>query len=313
MKVTTGMLHSTKLLLLALLLAAFLAPAERLPSRKPLRKPDVLIQTGPANNIGRVDYDPRTGDYIFQWQGLDGKPKRAVYVPPWKAIVTVTAEVRPQEEGGFHYSYVVENAPKSPQAVELFYIEMSRAPQKVRVPDKWRFRGVNETVVGKLGQFSTYDAPLKPGSSLKFEFLSPFPPGTVKCYASGDTPMMRVPEELPGELEDRLPKGGMAGSYLRGLTLAPIENPSFARLVSDWNSGVKEGWVREEWVSNQVTQDLKNVLQLVEVRRYRQVAEKVSEIIRFARQNQKLLEPEAQALLVITLPYLTKKLQRGTL
>jgi hypothetical protein len=49
-----------------------------------------------------------------------------------------------------------------------------------------------------------------------------------------------------------------------------------------------------------------------EGKRYKQVAEKVSEILRFARQNQKLLEPEAQALLVITLPYLTKKLQRGT-
>ena len=302
----TGMSRSN-ILLLVLLTLSSLAFAQR----RPLRKPDFRIKTGQVDNIGRINYDPKTGDYILQWIGLDGKPKRATYVPSWKAILTVTATVRPQGEG-FHYVYILSNAPNSPQAVDGFSLKISLQPSKVRVSNNWEFWGIEGSMVGKLARFSAHgrlsSSPLKPGSSLRIEFSSPFPPGVVKCYASGDAPLMRVPEELPQELEDRLPKG-MVQEYLFGFTIAPTEKPSLQPLVSDWEISVKEGWVKDEQVGRRLSHELQRILRLVYQKRCREAQGKVNQVIRFAQHNRKLLEPEAQALIFLTLPYLMKRQQ----
>ncbi len=275
--------------------------------RRPLSKPNFRIRTGQVDNIGRIDYDPKTGNYIFQWKGMDRKMKEAVYVPRWKAILTIIATVQSQPNG-FRYTYVLINAPKSPQAINGFGLVISEELKQVRVSLGWRFRGIVKTTIGKLADFFYEELPLKPGSSLRIEFLSPYPPSIIKCYASGDVPIMRVPEEMPGELEDRLPRG-IEETELRGWTVGPVAKVSFSRLLSDWQVAIKEGWVKDEKVAGRVAQDLRQILLMVNQKRYEQVQRKAKALIQFTKQNQKLLEPEAQALVFFTLPYLINRLQ----
>jgi hypothetical protein len=304
MKATIGMFRSDSLLFALVLV--LLSPVTAF--RQPLRKPEFRIKTGQVDDIGRIDYDTKTGDYIFRWKGLDGTEKRAIFIPEWKAKLTVTATVHKTQKG-FRYTYVLTNAPKSPQAVVLFELAMTQEPEDVRVSHGWKFWGVSETVVGKLASFSTYKGlPLKPGQSLKIEFFSRFPPGVVKCYAAGDAPIMKVPEEMPGELQDRLPKG-IAQSYLWGWTIGPIERVSLPRLFTDWQIAIKEGWVKDEKVARQITKELRQILQMVRQKRSEEVQKRVRTLVQFVRQNRKLFEPEAQALLILTLPYLTGRLR----
>jgi len=307
MKGTTGMFRFEAALTVIL---ALMLQAVAHSHRRPLSKPGFRIRIGQVDNIGRVDYDPKTGNYIFRWKGMDGKIKEAVYVPNWKAKVTVIATVLKSHKG-FRYVYVLKNEPNSPQAIDSFLIMMVKKPEQVSVSHKWRFWGIEETMVGKAATFSigTPDArPLPPGASLRVEFSSHLPPGVTKCYVNGYAPIMRVPEEMPWELEDLLPKG-MAQSYLHGWTVAPVENVSFKKLLSDWQIAAKEGWVREGKVAGQIMQALRQISLMVNQKRYEQVQNKVKTLLQFAQKNQKLLEPEAQALLFFTLPYLVDKLQ----
>ena len=77
MKATIGMFHSDSLLFALVLVLLSSATA----FRQPLRKPEFRIKTGQVDDIGRIDYDTKKGDYIFRWKGLDGTEKRAIFCP----------------------------------------------------------------------------------------------------------------------------------------------------------------------------------------------------------------------------------------
>lgn len=89
-------------------------------------------------------------------------------------------------------------------------------------------------------------------------------------------------------------------------TIAPFEKPLLQRLVSDWNMSVKEGWVRDKKLAKRLSQNLRRILRLFAEKRLKEAETEVEQTIRFARQNQKLLEPEAQGLIFLTLPHLVR-------
>ncbi len=69
---------------------------------------------------------------------------------------------------------------------------------------------------------------------------------------------------------------------------------------------MEEGWVRDKKLAKRFSQDLQRILRLFAEKRFEEAKAEAEQTIRFARQNQKLLEPEAQALIFFTLPHLVR-------
>lgn len=305
MRAITGMLvFDGRIIFLAIILMIFNLTLQAFAQRRPLSPPKLRIKTGQVDEIGRIDFDPKTGNYIFTWKGLDGKPKRAIYVPPWKASLTVIAKVKFQPPNNFIYNYNLINSPKSLQSIIGFNLAMSESPKYVRVTKGWKFFGVNLTAYGKFADFSGVEKPMKPGQSIAFEIASSHPPAVVTCYAFTDAPIMRVPEEMPGELEERLPRG--FEGLLRGKTVGPFKGLNFNKLLSDWQIAIQEGWVKEKKFANRVRSILKQIMLWERQKQFGKIREAVGELVNFAQKNHKYMEPEAQALLLISLPHVTK-------
>lgn len=305
MKAIIGMsVFDSRIIFWAIALTIFGLTSQAFAQRRPLSPPKLSIKTGQVGKIGRIDFDPKTGNYIFTWKGFDGKTKRAVYVPPWKATLTVIAKVKFQPTDNFVYTYTLINSPKSQQSIIGFWLAMSESPKYVRVPKGWKFFGINLTVFGKFADFSGVEKPIKPGQSIAFELASSYPPGVVTCYADTDAPIMRVPEEMPGELEERLVPG--SEKRLGGKTVGPYRDLTSTKLLSDWQVAIQEGWVKEKKFAHRVQSILRQIILWERQKRTKEIKGAVSKLMNLAQENLKHMEPEAQALLLISLPYPAK-------
>lgn len=62
----------------------------------------------------KIVYDEKTGDFLLQWNGLDGKRKTVVYRPASRLHAVVSGRVeRDAARKGFRYVYAVRNLPSS--------------------------------------------------------------------------------------------------------------------------------------------------------------------------------------------------------
>jgi hypothetical protein len=181
---------------------------------------------------------------------------------------------------------------------------MSDNPKYVRVPKGWKFYGILQTVTEKLADFSAVKKPIRPGQSVSLEIVSSYPPGVATCYAFTDAPIMRVPEEMPGELAERLPPGSK--ERLSGKTIAPQKNLTFTKLLSDWQVAIREGWVKDKKFAQEVQSTLRQIILWERQKQIGKVKEAVSKLMHLSQKNLKHMEPEAQALLLISLPHLVK-------
>jgi len=279
------------------------------PPAKRLLKPAGAIRTGNVDNVGQVRYLKDTGDYLFVWKGLDGRTLQATYVPEWKAQVTLLVSVRRESDNSWRYLYTLRNLPRSPLKVTAVYMLTNVQPLRVWVEKGWRFVGVVDTYKGKAHEFAENplvgpSSALEPGGELRFQVLSEYPPAVVDCYVSTDAPIIRVPEEMPTVLADQLPHGFEGG--LHGCTLAPTDSLTAQRFLEHWRIAIRVGWVTDKPLARQLTEHVEEAVRAVRRGNRSAAREVLAAIQKLVGQHQKHIEPEAQALLLESLPYIVR-------
>jgi hypothetical protein len=286
----------------------------KFPQRKPLQPPHKPLPIGRVRKDGEegeIRYDTKSGNYLFRWKGMDGRLKQAIYTPPWRVRVVVIASVQRTPQKTFLYRYTVQVLRDSPQSLSSFTLLTDAPVEAVRVVPKPR--GSVLISVGAYPKHSRpmiefgFERPLKPSGQCQVEFHSSLPPSVGSCYATGDVPLMRVPEELPGVLEQLLPRPG--ADEVRGVTIVPMQRPSLERLVQDWQVALTEGWV-EPRVGREVAIRLQ---QLAAQRRQGEgkAAEQMgADLQRWLSARREACLPEAYALISETLPFVLEHSQR---
>jgi hypothetical protein len=86
---------------------------------------------------GTISRDARTGNFLLQWTGSDGKKKVIVYEPPVGVDAVVAARVEGRTGSNIHrYTYTVSNLKSSDQKLHSFYVEASLPTENAVAPDK---------------------------------------------------------------------------------------------------------------------------------------------------------------------------------
>lgn len=195
-----------------------------------------------VNYEAAIDFDPKSGNYIYRWRGSDGRPVVAIFEPATKVDVVVKAYAEIDSiTRRYRYSYEVFNKETSVQDISSFSVEYGGAIQDIKAPKGWwglSYHPQHPTWVWAATEMDEKAPPppspggipipwarIKPGMSLKgFSFESSNPPGIVKCYSQGFTQPIRVPEEMPEELANTLPIG-YPQNCVWGKTIGPVEEP----------------------------------------------------------------------------------------
>lgn len=308
MKAITGMYAFSLLVVASLMMSQ---PAQNLGAEKRrLLHPSATIRTGAVDSIGRIEYVPQTGNYRFTWRGYDGRLVQATYVPGWKARVTLIASAERLQDGTWCYTYTLCNLSDSPQQVTAVHVTTDAQPLRALVQKGWRFSGVLETHKGNAFEFcvdpgSDPHSPLAAGQQLCLQVFSKDPPAVGICFVSTDAPIMRVPEEMPGELEARLPLGLDGG--LRGYTLSPSRRLSAESFMEHWRTAVKAGWVIDKRLVNRLTAQVEQTVKALRRGDRLGAQSALAGVQQLVLQHSQKIEPEAQALLTQSLPYLARR------
>ncbi len=296
---------------IAFLLAVMLiATSSAQADQRRLLQPGATIRTGKVNGVGRIEYIRRTGEYRFIWKGFDGRLVEATYIPEWRAKVTLTASAEALPDGTWRYTYTLHNLPSSPQSVTAVYITSDVAPLRVLVERGWRFVGWKETYKGtalclEVDPAAQPYSPLAPGQQLQWHVISGHPPAVGTCFVTTDAPIMRVPEEMPSALADQLPPGLDAG--LRGETLSPRQSLSAETFLMHWRTAVKAGWVRDRRLASLLTTQVEQAVKALQRGDNGQAQRVLAAIQQLASEHRAQLEPEAEVLLLQSLPVVARR------
>ena len=286
-------------------------PARNLQAEKRrLLQPAATIRTGAIDSIGRIEYAPQTGSYRFTWRGYDGRLVHATYVPEWTARVTLIASAERLQDGTWCYTYTLHNLSDSPHRVTVAHVTTDAQPLRAIVQKGWRFSGVVETHKGNALQFcvdpgSDPYSPLAAGQQLRLQVYSKDPPAVGICFVGTDAPIMRVPEEMPGDMEARLPLGLDGG--LRGYTLSPSQRLSAESFMEHWRTAVKAGWVTDKRLVNRLTVQVERTVKALRRGDRLGAQSALAGVQQLVLQHSQKIEPEAQALLMQSLAYLARR------
>lgn len=244
----TSMKRTSVLLLLLLFASSSHAKAPRV-ERRPLTKEPIEFSS-PTSYKNRERYDPRTGEityydhkprivplnskageYAIKWIGLNGTELTVYYQRPDAIEAMVSADVV-RDGDTYVYVYTIANHRNSGQKLSAFVVQtFASDAAPVRIAGGYAGPMTNRTPVFHEGAWIYFGAScfadrVQPGTSVTVRVRSTMPPGIVGCRVAGGRPGYKgVGEELPAELEDRLP--GYA-AWPKGGTLGPDE--SLARL-----------------------------------------------------------------------------------
>lgn len=179
-----------------------------------------------------VEFDKKTGNYIYHWIGRNGKKLTTVFEPRTKVDVIVKPEVKFSTlTSKYKYNYEVTNLKAGEQNLWVFAVEMragvsqvlntvTKTPKEymewlkeekkwmkqinIGIPESWRVSFVSPEcprpgVYGVPALTWCNDLhmgdPGRPGSSRSgFSFESEGLPGIVNCFAKGYTPVPKLPE-----------------------------------------------------------------------------------------------------------------------
>jgi len=204
-------------------------PAQGLIQRKPLKKPTIEIKVKSPVWIGRnlktmrdiytelkVEYDPKTGNYVYTWKNLHGELQTRIYEPPIKIDVIVKASVEfDQATGKYKYAYELVNLPTSQQSVHMLVIERKAEIENVTSPDSdWKGSSkpsANPNAFGGKRVWAWTDIKYQrhgiPAGHRQggFSFESAGLPGIVDCYAQGYTELPKGREADPKEVYESRP------------------------------------------------------------------------------------------------------------
>lgn len=187
----------------------------------------------------------------------EGKALTTCPDPPNRVSVTVMATVTFDPATQLHlYQYEVASDAASAQPIDRTALDFEPPIQDIMSPRGWTagpFDDRNtlgwhafENVEPAPGDPDTGDVlpplfPITPGTAMTgFAFKSPNPPGTVKFYATGFTPLPSAPGEM--EVEQQLEAcPSIAGSFfdlaVSGTTQGPVKAPSVVAIAIDIKPG----------------------------------------------------------------------------
>ncbi len=217
-------MYISLLCLFTLMLFASIARSER----KILEKPELKIKIRPRSKEERwigvrrgenlyekdtkpeAELDPETGNYKLRWIGFDGKVKEVTCELPIKVDVIVKAEVQYDTLGKLYiYRYRAANLESSKQNLHSIKIEYGSGLEYSRSPEgRWYSAPRHDDPVWGWFDMEKKDGiGFPPGSEIGDFVLAVKGglPGIVNCYGKGYTEIMKVPEELPLEIEEALP------------------------------------------------------------------------------------------------------------
>ncbi|GIV20195.1 MAG: hypothetical protein KatS3mg023_1946 [Armatimonadota bacterium] len=278
---------------------------------KRLLQPASTIRTGVVDRVGRIDYVAQTGEYRITWRGNDGRLLQTTYTPEWRAKVTLIASVERLQDSTWRYTYTIHNLPRSPHNIVAIYVTTDDAePVRTLAQKGWRFTGVPQTHKGQAFSFcvdpaSEPYAPLAAGQQVCFQLISKHPPAVGTCFVSSDAPLIRVPEEMPSVLADRLPLGLDGG--LRGYTLSPSRRLSAESFRTHWRAAIDAGWVGDKQLASRLTMYVERTVAALQSGHRLRAQNALATIQQLALEYNEKLEPEAKVLLLQSLPYLVHR------
>jgi len=222
----------------------------------------------------KIVFDEKTGDFLLQWNGHDGKRKTVVYRPANRLHAVVAAWVQRDAEGkNFRYVYAVRNLPNSQRELHSLYITVRAEAGNWEVPDgTWgpslRYTSYLKKVLAApdgwaWAQTRGGRTGLAPGeAAYGFVLGSSGLPAPVPCFVHIRPGMKGVGEEPPEQLMAALDP--VSWLIPNGVTVGPVAPPekveptAFLREVEAMiDVSLEQGWI----LSSSLAAELKGILQ----------------------------------------------------
>lgn len=273
-----------------------------------------------------IVYDEATGNFLLQWNGLDGKRKTIVYRPATRLHAVVVAQVERDATGkGFRYVYAARNLPASQRELQSLYIETKATADSVESPGAdWGYSRPLTQVVQKAldvesGWAWSYTAEgrqgLLPGESDRgFAYHSEGLPGIVRCFARQRAGMKGVGEEPPEELMAALDP--FSWVMPNGVTVGPvaplerIEPSEFLKNIDAMiDVSVQQGWILSPSLAQELRSAVKGAVTSLEQENGSGQATLRDVLKRVEGERDKALLSEAYALLRYNLEFLLSRLE----
>lgn len=274
----------------------------------------------------RIVYDEPSGNFLLQWNGIDGKRKTIVYRPANRMHAVVSARVEfDSTDETFRYKYALRNLPSSKREVQSFYLEAKASVHKADSPDEsWSYSAPLTDYLMKAlkvqggwtwAQVGGEKNGLSPGvSTYGFSIQSGALPGIVRCFVAGRPGMKGVGEDPPEELMAALdPVSWLIPS---GVTVGPVAPPrdfdriGFLKEIETMISvSLQQGWILAPGLAEQLTGSIHQSiasLQSQEPQAARQILERLLKQVEGEKENRLL--SESYALLKYNTEYLLSRI-----
>lgn len=275
----------------------------------------------------KIVHDEASGNFLLQWNGLDGKRKTIIYRPATHLHAVVTAKVEPDVTGSrFRYVYAIRNLPTSRRHLQSFYIETKADVDKPESPDAtWGYSGPFTDYLMKVFQVkggwdwaqtrNGRNGLLSGESSYGFSFRSTGLPALVKCYVAGSPGMKGVGEEPPEELMAALDP--VLWLVPHGVTVGPVAAPENLDSVVFLNEvdamveiAVQQGWVLSPSLAQELRESLKSAVASLQQENSNGTVETLQGLLkRVEEEKEKALLSEAYALLKYNIEFLLSRLK----
>jgi hypothetical protein len=161
-----------------------------------------------------VRYDESSGNYYFGYvkDRETDKVYESVYAPPTKVNPKISLLVA-SENGGYNYSYVLQNGSDSKQDMMSFELGIKNQFQNMNLPSPWYYRESRELpyirVVHKIlqrpnreeGEPIQFESDLSIGDSLRFSLMSNHLPTIIDSYFKGRPKVINFSFAVPPPVE----------------------------------------------------------------------------------------------------------------
>jgi hypothetical protein len=273
----------------------------------------------------KIVYDERTGDFLLQWNGLDGKRKTIIYRPANRLHAVITAQVERDPAGrGFRYVYALRNLPNSQRELQTLMITTSAEVSNAGSPDSsWYSRPFTDYFKRTLAvpggwtwsQTEGQITGLAPSeTAYGFAFHSTGLPAPMRSYVNRRPGMKGVGEDPPEELMAAL--DSVTWLIPKGVTVSPVAPPEKldpAKFLKDiegmLETASQQGWILSPPLAKELQDSLARgvtVLQGPDSNAKRTALEAI--LKRVEEEKDKRLLSEAYAILKYNLEYLIPRL-----
>lgn len=275
----------------------------------------------------KIVYEEKTGDFLLQWTGADGKRKTIVYHPANRLHAVVTARVeRDATANGFRYVYAVRNLPNSQRELQVLYITIRADVSNAESPDATWGRSVPFTeylrkvleVPGgwRWAQTGGGRTGLRSGeSAYGFAFQSSGLPAPTKCFVDIQKGMKGVGEEPPEELMAALDP--VSWLVPRGLTVGPVAPPDKlepGKFLTDIqgmvDTALEQGWILSPSLAKELKESLRQAASLMNGADSKAQRTALEEILKGVEEEKdKRLLSEAYAILKYNIEFILSRLE----